>query len=315
MIQFGPGQSSHCRTRMRLHTYPILGWMILVGEIPGGMTIGWLWKMAGLGVFRASLCFINLNRLGTRFYCPYGPVIERVLWPGHRGSCWLSQANHISIHYPISANHGWVWQIKYEITFSTLSDNLPEAYLFLCPLNDLQSEDGSFIERPECPAYWSLDPAGTERLSPDAVSAIGFPKLGWERKIGCRSWDNHVYSGLRQFHAAKRFDPNTQDIARHLGEGLYELSCDPRVEEVFPKDLSKSATTANEGDPGNEDGMSTKTNPDTQKTDQAHHTCSEIKEFASCLLTVQNFRLIVAGAVGMILALISAYLYSLNVVF
>ncbi|KAJ7503640.1 hypothetical protein B0H11DRAFT_1983658 [Mycena galericulata] len=253
----------------------------------------------------------------TRFYCPYGPVIERILWPVHRGTCWLSQANHISNQYPISANHGWVWQIKYEITFSTFLDNLPEAYLFLCPLQDLRSEDGSFVKQPECPAYWSFDPTGTERLSPDAVSEIGFPTLGWEREIGCRSWDDHVYSGLRQFHAAKGFDPNTQDIARRLGEALYELSCDPLIEEVITKDLSKSTrpTTTNEGDPGNEDGSSTETNPDTQTTDRAHHTFSKIKQFASCLLTVQNFRLIVAGAVGMILALISPYLFSLNIDF
>ncbi|KAJ7040718.1 hypothetical protein C8F04DRAFT_1081884, partial [Mycena alexandri] len=164
----------------------------------------------------------------TRLYCPYGPVIDRVLWPRHRGTCWLSQANHISVQYPISENHGWVWQIKYETTFYTPLDNIPEAYLFLCPLEDLRSEDGSFIERPECPAYWSFDPAGREQLSPDTLSVIGLPTLGWEREILCRSWDNHIYSGLRQFHAAKRFDPNTQDIARHLGEALYELSCDPR---------------------------------------------------------------------------------------
>ncbi|KAJ7768282.1 hypothetical protein B0H16DRAFT_1882189 [Mycena metata] len=237
----------------------------------------------------------------TRFYCPYGPVMHRILWPRHRGTCWLSQANHISNQYPISVNHGWVWQIKYEIIFSTLSDDLPGAYLFLCPMNDLRSEDGSFIgERPECPAYWSFDPAGREQLSPDVVSAIGLPSLGWEREILCRSWDTHVYSGLSQFHAAKGFDPNTQDVARHLGEALYELSCDPRIEEVIP----------NEGDPV-EDVMSAETHLDTQKTDYAHHTFSKIKYFTLCLPAVHNLGLIVAGAFGMILALISVYLYSL----
>ncbi|KAJ7821418.1 hypothetical protein B0H13DRAFT_1660301, partial [Mycena leptocephala] len=31
------------------------------------------------------------------------------------------------------------------------------------------------------------------------------------------SWDADVYAALRQFHRAKGFDPDSQDVARHLG--------------------------------------------------------------------------------------------------
>ncbi|KAJ7340668.1 hypothetical protein DFH08DRAFT_704431, partial [Mycena albidolilacea] len=43
-------------------------------------------------------------------------------------------------------------------------------------------------------------------------------------EIRGRSWDASVYTGLRQFHQAKSFDPDSQDVARHLGHPLLELS-------------------------------------------------------------------------------------------
>ncbi|KAJ7755486.1 hypothetical protein B0H16DRAFT_715739 [Mycena metata] len=39
-----------------------------------------------------------------------------------------------------------------------------------------------------------------------------------------RSWDASVYAGLRKFHRAKGFDPDSQDVARHLGYPLYQVS-------------------------------------------------------------------------------------------
>ncbi|KAJ7476767.1 hypothetical protein FB451DRAFT_247299 [Mycena latifolia] len=38
------------------------------------------------------------------------------------------------------------------------------------------------------------------------------------------SWDESFYSGLRQFHEAKGFDPYSQDVARHLGHQLFQLA-------------------------------------------------------------------------------------------
>ncbi|KAJ7111710.1 hypothetical protein C8R44DRAFT_882772 [Mycena epipterygia] len=43
---------------------------------------------------------------------------------------------------------------------------------------------------------------------------------GWTRK---RSWDGSVYSGLRQFHECKGFDPYTQDVAHHLEYPLLQF--------------------------------------------------------------------------------------------
>ncbi|KAJ7486380.1 hypothetical protein B0H11DRAFT_2015954 [Mycena galericulata] len=42
-----------------------------------------------------------------------------------------------------------------------------------------------------------------------------------------RWWDaSVVYAGLRKFHTGKGFDPDSQDVARHLEQPLYKLSPD-----------------------------------------------------------------------------------------
>ncbi|KAJ7153842.1 hypothetical protein C8R46DRAFT_897824, partial [Mycena filopes] len=79
------------------------------------------------------------------------------------------------------------------------------------------------------PAYWSLDPSGVERLSTEEATRLGFPPLELTTKVWGMSWDASVYDGLRQFHQAKGFNPESQDVARHLGYPLYQLS-----EEVDP---------------------------------------------------------------------------------
>ncbi|KAJ7927327.1 hypothetical protein B0H13DRAFT_1598805 [Mycena leptocephala] len=76
---------------------------------------------------------------------------------------------------------------------------------------------------PDCPAYWSLDPSGAERLSPEEAAELGFPSIRSLTSIYIDSWDADVYAALRQFHRAKGFDPDSQDVARHLGYPLYQL--------------------------------------------------------------------------------------------
>jgi hypothetical protein len=77
---------------------------------------------------------------------------------------------------------------------------------------------------PECPAYWSLHPSGVERLSWEDAASLGFPHIGILEYAEEQSWDARMYEGLRQFHQAKGFNPDSQELALHLGEPLYELS-------------------------------------------------------------------------------------------
>ncbi|KAJ7735460.1 hypothetical protein B0H16DRAFT_1245944, partial [Mycena metata] len=69
--------------------------------------------------------------------------------------------------------------------------------------------------------YWSLDPEGIEVLSTEEVERLGFPPFRLATEIKIMSWDAGVYAGLRKFHQAKGFDPDSQDIARYLGYPLY----------------------------------------------------------------------------------------------
>ncbi|KAJ7095565.1 hypothetical protein C8R44DRAFT_553951, partial [Mycena epipterygia] len=103
------------------------------------------------------------------------------------------------------------------------STKLPQGFLFLCPLEGLRSHNGIWLRNPECPAYWSLDPSGSQRLNPEAASRLGFACLQLEMNVHGRSWHESVYTALSRFHVSKGFDPNGQEIARHLRQPLYEL--------------------------------------------------------------------------------------------
>jgi hypothetical protein len=54
---------------------------------------------------------------------------------------------------------------------------------------------------------------------------LGFPPV--ERlstDVWGLSWDPRVYTGFSVFQAAKGFDPDSRDVAQHLGWSLYEIS-------------------------------------------------------------------------------------------
>jgi hypothetical protein len=48
--------------------------------------------------------------------------------------------------------------------------------------------------------------------------------------VRVRQWDPSVYAGLRKFHEAKGFDTETQDVARHLHQQLYQMDTEEDVE-------------------------------------------------------------------------------------
>ena len=59
---------------------------------------------------------------------------------------------------------------------------------------------------------------------------LGFPAIELKLIAHGDFWDGSVYDGLREFHQAKGFNPDSQDVARHLGYPLYEVTpgVDPR---------------------------------------------------------------------------------------
>ncbi|KAJ7899757.1 hypothetical protein B0H13DRAFT_2518450, partial [Mycena leptocephala] len=155
--------------------------------------------------------------------------------------CWLSQANHIFGHLGITSeytDYAVVEDASFNINISEALEHCPPGYLFVCPEKYLQIGPSSF-RFPDCPAYWSLDPLGAERLSPEEAADLGFPSIGLITIIFPDSWDAGVYSGLRQFHQAKGFDPDSQEVARHLGYPLLQLTSamDPLFAHVDDMDF------------------------------------------------------------------------------
>jgi hypothetical protein len=112
---------------------------------------------------------------------------------------------------------------EFNIEISASADDPPLGYLFLCPTDYFRTGPSSFCW-PDGPAYWSLDPSGAERLTMNEATALGFPSIRFHTEIMGHIWDSSVYAGTRRFHEAKGFDPESQDLARHLGQSLYQLS-------------------------------------------------------------------------------------------
>ncbi|KAF8207727.1 hypothetical protein K438DRAFT_1814121 [Mycena galopus ATCC 62051] len=131
----------------------------------------------------------------------------------------MAHANHIFNRLNRSSkfeDYFFVGTVDYLLKFSERREDLPPGYLFLCPLDGLQSDSLAGFQTPECPAYWSLDPSGVERLSTDEGKNHGFPEFEFNMSLWGRSWDNRVYTGICQFHEAKGFDPYGQEFVQEI---------------------------------------------------------------------------------------------------
>ncbi|KAF7342842.1 hypothetical protein MSAN_02000300 [Mycena sanguinolenta] len=144
------------------------------------------------------------------------------------GRCvpWLSQANYIFRQLQIVAHHEdyvLVDCIRLSIQISAPTESPPKGYLFLCSPIDFKTGPTSF-RWPDYPAYWSLDPSGSNPLSLDEASNLGFPFITIRTEVRWYHWDETVYDGMRKFHHGKGFDPESQDVADYLDCPLYELT-------------------------------------------------------------------------------------------
>ncbi|KAK7035606.1 hypothetical protein R3P38DRAFT_2517638, partial [Favolaschia claudopus] len=164
-----------------------------------------------------------------------GEEINLYLWAKLGNSdLWLSQANHVLNRLGVFLNPdnyallNEIWfkvEIDPQSATSTVGWHSLDAFLFLCPPQSLQVGPASF-KCPGCVGYWSLDPLGVDRLSPEQAAELAFPTISISIRGRVRFWSDTAYAGLRQFHQGKGFNPNSQDLARHLGVPLYQLYCD-----------------------------------------------------------------------------------------
>ncbi|KAF8178315.1 hypothetical protein K438DRAFT_1274369 [Mycena galopus ATCC 62051] len=144
-------------------------------------------------------------------------------------SGWLAQANHIFDCLDITSdfeNCVFMEGVQYRLWMSERGAPIPLGYLFLCPVAHLQSDSATFLRIPDCPAYWSLDPSGANRLNAEAAQDLGFPNIEFRFNVKVKSWDESVYAGIRKFHEAKGIVPCSEDAVMALGYPLVQLSCE-----------------------------------------------------------------------------------------
>ncbi|KAF7334337.1 hypothetical protein MSAN_02378600 [Mycena sanguinolenta] len=142
-------------------------------------------------------------------------------WSYKIGKAWLAQANHIFAK---------LQEVAHAEDYVCINEpDIPDGYLFVCPPEDLRTNTephANLYQWPACPAYWSLNPSGADRLSTEDAKNLGFPTIHIETVMHGWSWDCSVYRGLRRFHEGKGFDPDSREVARQLGYPLFEVLSD-----------------------------------------------------------------------------------------
>ncbi|KAJ7217564.1 hypothetical protein B0H12DRAFT_1241691 [Mycena haematopus] len=140
---------------------------------------------------------------------------------------WLAQANHIFNKLNINdrcEKSAVVVRITIKVTLEGSIAGLPLGFLFLycpSPLHSTPAKVRNSI------AYWALDRTGQQRLSAEDALELGFPPVKAEIEVHVKSWNTATYLILRQFHEGKGFDPDGEEIARHLGLAPVSLTAPP----------------------------------------------------------------------------------------
>ncbi|KAJ7246715.1 hypothetical protein C8J57DRAFT_1476017 [Mycena rebaudengoi] len=100
---------------------------------------------------------------------------------------WLTQANHIFARLQITSDfedYALINEVAFRLNVGTTND--PLGYLFLCPQIDFQIGPSSFGWS-NSPAYWSLDPAGAERLRVEEAIRLSLSfDNGSQKRLGCK---------------------------------------------------------------------------------------------------------------------------------
>ncbi|KAF7353169.1 hypothetical protein MSAN_01504500 [Mycena sanguinolenta] len=154
--------------------------------------------------------------------------LRLLFWEHGIVKAWLAQANCIFAELEETAHvedYVCVYTVEFTLRISDGHD-IPEGYLFVCPPQDFCTGSEVHVnlyQWPACPAYWSLDPSGADRLSMEDARNLGFPAIHIQTIMLGYSWDSSVYKGLRQFHEGKGFNPDSREVARKLEYPLFEV--------------------------------------------------------------------------------------------
>ncbi|KAJ6613602.1 hypothetical protein B0H10DRAFT_218133 [Mycena sp. CBHHK59/15] len=191
-------------------------------------TFAWLHRAHGTCRFSFNDITANGRVASPRCRCDLYLEDESAKSNAH---AWLAQANHVLGALAVTEKlHSYVlideiicfiyfgWEGK-----SPAKRFTQDVYLFACPV-ELCSQMGLRLAPESHQVFWSLDPLGEERLSQADADAMGLPTLEFYAKVMGVGWQAYHYDGLLNFHRSKGFDPQSQDVARHMDYPLLEVS-------------------------------------------------------------------------------------------
>ncbi|KAJ7607717.1 hypothetical protein FB45DRAFT_947568 [Roridomyces roridus] len=148
----------------------------------------------------------------------------------------MSQANHIFKRLQINSRYedygllDYIWvNIDVYMKKPGVEGSSP-GYFFMSPVEHFTRASNA-LGFPQDPWFWSFDPTGKDRLAAEDAAKQGFPEVKMRMRLRTLFWDASVYDALRKFHTARGFDPDSQEVAIHLGYPLYQLASER--EETF----------------------------------------------------------------------------------
>ncbi|KAJ7738116.1 hypothetical protein B0H16DRAFT_99121 [Mycena metata] len=145
---------------------------------------------------------VNSNQVG-------GLYRRRICAEPFYARSWLAHANHTFDSLDVTSNFDNYFLtdvIHYWLGFLGGRIPIPPGYLFLCPLDTLCADMPGGFRVPDCPAYWSFDRSGIQRLRSKDANRLGFPTIKVQIEVWGKFWDSSVYAGIAQFHKAQKFD-------------------------------------------------------------------------------------------------------------
>ncbi|KAK7001918.1 hypothetical protein R3P38DRAFT_3367891 [Favolaschia claudopus] len=136
----------------------------------------------------------------------------------------FAQANYITSHLGTEcSSYSFIGTIyaSYSFTSWQLPESLGEIFLFLPPSRGFFTPNLTRCCFTTEEHYWSFDPSGKDRLSPNEALNLGLPQASLEILVSQIYVDEALFKDLHTFHTMKGFNADSQEIAKHLGLPLF----------------------------------------------------------------------------------------------
>ncbi|KAK7007497.1 hypothetical protein R3P38DRAFT_2792265 [Favolaschia claudopus] len=137
---------------------------------------------------------------------------------------WLSQAGYVLSQLGLDFDVcSVVRRIKVKAIIHPSKPSIDEAELFLPPLSAFLALGCTHLQYPTLQTeqpFW-FDPISKQPLSGKTAQELGLPEIEIAIRVKSQYLDQSTLKSLREFHRAKGFAPDTQDIAKQLKNPLY----------------------------------------------------------------------------------------------